>query len=76
LRASVTDEYIDNLSAGDAFGFISVALLVVGYLVFSLVAIWRCAQNAAHPIFAGLARISVVVSVILCVIAFWQGLAG
>ncbi|KRD74866.1 hypothetical protein ASE43_16800 [Lysobacter sp. Root983] len=59
-----------------ALSSLSVSLLLVAmllfYMVFALVSIWRCAHNANSPVWGGLARVSVALSVAWGVYAVWR----
>ena len=50
------------------------AVLLLGYLAFASVSIWRCAHNANNPVWGALARTIVVLSWASGLFAIWRAL--
>ena len=56
----------------DALVGVLLVPLLLGYLVFASVSVWRCAHNTSHIIWGVVARIIVVIVVVVWVLSAWQ----
>ncbi len=56
----------------DALVGVLLAPLLLGYLIFASVSVWRCADNTRHSIWRVSARIVVVIVVVVWVVSAWQ----
>ena len=56
----------------DALVGVLLVPLLLGYLVYASVSVWRCARNTSHSIWRVVARIIVVIVVVVWVLSAWQ----
>jgi hypothetical protein len=49
-------------------------VVVVGYLVFSGVSIWRCSPNSSNAAWGALARTVLILSIVVGAIGVWRAL--
>ena len=61
-----------GVTSNDILVFVFLIPLLLGYLVYAVVSIWRCASNAHHIFWGIIARILVLITAAVWIIAAWQ----
>jgi len=56
----------------DALVGVLLVPLLLGYLVFASVSVWRCANNTKHLLWRVLARIVVAIVIVVWALSAWQ----